>query len=208
MANAKSKAKQVNPVAVAVAACFATVYPALLDAAAQSAENATRGTSRSKMVVVGISALRAALPDAETFQKAAVELFGNGLKKKDERVAGSLADKLKADGVTALTAKSLLHHGRVVCVNWDNPAVQEAAICTGIRAAYDATKAPKPDAEAPKKETAAKPVTLPELIAEMARSLGGLATMAKMMESACIANKDPIRAAVCHEYAVKLTAAS
>jgi hypothetical protein len=204
MAKAKSNSKSIKQ---AVAVCFGLIYPQLTDAAAQSTENAARGTTRSKACVAGIATLRASIVDAAEYHAACVELFGNGLKKKGERIAGTLSEKLKADGVTAITSHTLLFQCRKVSGDWDKADVRKAAEESGLRAGYDATKPPK--VETPKVEAkTAKVVTLPELIAEVTATLGGLATVAKMMESACIARKDSIRAQVCHDFAVKLTAAS
>ena len=205
MANAKGKTKQVKPVAAAIAACFAIVYPALVDSAKQSAENATRRASRSETCVAGIKSLCDSITDAKERAAAVVTLFGNGEKKKETRVAGTLFEKLKADNVKDVTTFSLLHHCRTVAANWSNADVRKAAQESGIRAGYDATKAPK-EASTTEQPKAAKVVTLSELIAEMVRTFGGDVTILRMIESALIANKKPIHAAAVHDAAVKLTA--
>lgn len=204
MAKASKSSKSVSPVASAIAACFGVVYSALTDSAAQSAENKARGASRSSSCVAAIGALRDSIKDKAAFHDACVQLFGNGEKKKDVRIAGSLADKMKAEGIKDVSAFSLLHHCRTVAANWDNASVRKAATESGIRAGYDATKETASTTKAAT-PTKAKDVTLAELIARVIEETGPASVLA-IVESALTAKKDPIRAKIVHDARVKLAA--
>ena len=194
---AKNAKQSTQSTQSAVQVCAVAIVATLLTQAKQAERNTKEGASRSKQVIAAIAALFASfVDDAEGYLAAVVEVFGNGVKGKDN-TAGLVGAELKAKEVSALTVKSTLYHARTVALNWAKADVVKAATESGLRKAYDATKAPKadtPKAETPK-GTVVSDVEMLRMLCERNTHGGVLA----MLESLLSASADPIRAAAVRE---------
>jgi len=131
----------VDPLAVAIAQAFETARDTLLAQNTQISENAAATKSRSATLLASASALMQAFgDDTEGARKACISIYGNGDRKKDSRVVGTVAEALRAAKVTAPTVYKTLTHLRAYCLNYGNPAVRKAADEKGLDAAYQASK--------------------------------------------------------------------
>lgn len=176
-------------------------------------ESADASQSRSKSAMVALESAYKALSAKEFAAMVAAE-FGNGERGK-ANVKGALIDaleaKCKSEGkVVPVSARGFVSQVRTVALNFGNADVRKAANESGTRAAYDAAK-PKAATETESAKAApeikAAP-TLAELIAETLKASGtaGLVHVAQIMKSACLSQKDTIRANLCAEFAAKLAA--
>jgi len=193
MANAKSKPAVRKP-ASAVAVAVATLFPVLAQQDVMAQESAKATESRSKTIVAAIATLFASSKD---YKADVVAVFGNGTRGKDN-IKGQLAEKLDAAKITALVVRNTLSHARTVAVNWTNADVRKAAEESGLRKARDVAK---PKAEPEAKDAGAgtvKTVGDVEMVAQLI-ARNGLAQLMGMIESACVARADTIRAGIVHD---------
>lgn len=134
----------------------AALLPVFLTYASEVAESGKRTASRSKAICDAIAAMFAAYAnDAPGYMRACVNLFGNGIKTKDERVTGTLYDALKAQNVTDGTVYVTLHHAREVALAYVKDDVRKVASEKGLRAAYNTAK-PKAKSEGASADTSAE----------------------------------------------------
>jgi len=198
MTKRKSKAPVVSS---AVAACVAAILPLLQTQAANAAIAKGVAESRSKGIIAAIAALFAAFTDLAEYQAAVVQVFGNGSRKKDEKLLGAIGDALIAAKVADLSVAVSLSHARTVAANWSKAAVVKAAE-SGLRKAYDAAKPAK--AEATKDAGAGTVTTVGqvEMMMDFIKKNGAKAALG-IVESALIAMADPIHAGYVHEAKVK-----
>jgi len=203
MAKAKAK-KQTVTVASAVQACVAKLVPVFMAQNTLTDANAKAAASRSATIVSAIDGLHTAYPLATDYADACVEVFGNGVRGKENK-AGRIADELKAAKVTALTVKSELARARTVAFNWGNADVRKAATETGLRKAYDTAK-PKAAPEA--KDAGAGTVTTvsPAMRQMQLIEECGISGVFGMIESYFTTLKDPIRATVVRDARNKIAA--
>jgi len=202
-------AKNTVTVASAIAAAYKRLLPALREQAQAGEMVRTAAASRSSTCTTAITKLYSSLT-RERFTEASIALFGNGASKKSERTIGSLATQLHADGVKAPEVYRTVSLCRTVCENMGSAAVREA-LKQGLRAAYDARPGGKVERDTTAKPTATATATKPtleEMIGETIRAEGmaGAVRCLRMVESAMVVLKNPIKASVVREAAVKVAA--
>lgn len=192
-----------------VKAAPVTQFAALFGALAWGfVESAAANASRSADAVRIIGELYASIK-GDAYAAEVARLFGNGEKGKTHEpgvVKTELEARAKAEGKDVPpTARDFLSKCRTVALAYGKPEVRKAAEESGIRAGYDAAK-PKAASESSGKDAPkATPVSFAEIVmAEIARV--GLASVLGVVESALVASKDPIRAAVVHDARVKVAA--
>jgi hypothetical protein len=196
MSTRKPKAA-VSPIAI----CVAAILPLLQAQAANAAVAKGVAESRSKGILTAIAALFAAFTDLAEYQAAVVKVFGNGSRKKDEKVIGELGDALIAAKVSDLSVAVSLSHARTVAANWGKAAVVKAAE-SGLRKAYDAAKPAKVEAAKDAGAGTTKTVGDIEMMMLIIERNGPKAVLG-MIESALTAKADVIHAGYVHEAKVK-----
>ena len=211
MAKQASKSRKSSKPAPSVSVAE-VLHVALLGVLWGFVESADASQSRSKSAMVALESAYKAL-SAEEFAAMVAAEFGNGERGK-ANIKGALIDALearcKAEGKPVpVSARGFVSQVRTVALNFGNADVRKAASESGTRAAYDAAK-PKAATEGEKAAPvkAAPVTTLADMIGEVIKAggIGGLVHVAQVMKSACLSQKDTIRANLCAEFAAKLAA--
>lgn len=208
--NASKSSKSSNNAvpASAIKAC----HVALLGVLWGFVESADASQSRSKAAMVALESAYASMSQDEFAAMVAAE-FGNGERGK-ANIKGALIDALEAkckaeSKAVPVSARGFVSQVRTVALNFGNADVRKAASESGTRAAYDVAK-PKAATEGEKAAPvkAAPVTTLADMIGEVIKAggIGGLVHVAQVMKSACLSQKDTIRANLCAEFAAKLAA--
>jgi len=151
--SSKSAGTPATPVATPVQIALASMLPLFCALQERTTENVALGTSRSAGIVAAIGTLHKTSTD---FAADRVALLGDANKgtKRADGTKGALVEALSAKyGANSLhvSVRNECAWARIVCENWNVPAVREAAEKSGLRKARDVAK-PKA-----KPETSATP---------------------------------------------------